>query len=165
MDPHRKSDGRRKKDNSDKSVVEDLLQNVSQSVDKTLGVESIGQANKEATSSKDIAGDFDIYLFAQVWTPRFCCTKQKQCAEEQHKNDLTVHGLWPARQANSTYPTYCANNNNLPIPSKDKLAIHEWKKHGTYTHSFIHCVLPSHSQHRNVFNTDIRPICERKYKN
>ena len=140
MDPHRKSDGRRRRSSSDNSTLEELLKYASQSAGKTLGVESIsniGQANKEdATSSKDIAGDFDIYLFAQVWAPRFCCTKQKQCREEQNKNDLTVHGLWPAyqtpRPANSTYPTYCANNsNNTHIRSKNKLAIHEWKKHGT----------------------------------
>ncbi len=176
MDPHRQSDGRQRRSSSDKSTLEELLKYASQSAGKTLGVDeykttnwqkirtnsisNIGQANKEETTpSKDIPGDFDIYLFAQVWAPRFCCTKQKQCREEQNKNDLTVHGLWPAYQANSTYPTYCTNNtNNTNIQSKNKLAIHEWKKHGTYSHSLLNSNL-SHSQYRNLYNTDIRPIC------
>jgi ribonuclease T2 len=145
MDSHQKNQGRRRKhtnrpkNNNDKSTLEELLKNILQGAGNILGIESIsniGQPSKEEhTVSSDIAGDFEIYLFAQVWAPRFCCTKQKQCKEEQNKNDLTVHGLWPAyqspRQAGLTYPSYC--NNYVATKSKDKLAIHEWKKHGTCT--------------------------------
>jgi hypothetical protein len=41
-------------------------------------------------------GNFDIYLFAQSWAPRFCCTNTKKCKKEGMDNtdDLSPHGSY-----------------------------------------------------------------------
>jgi len=140
MDSHQKNQDRRRTSNNDKSQLrrDESPRYSSQGGSNKLYVDSTstaGQIDRVEDSLSTNAGDFDLYLFAQVWAPRFCCTKQKQCREDQNKNDLTIHGLWPAyqapRQAGSTYPTYCITTNDTYIQSKDKLAVHEWRKHGT----------------------------------
>ena len=91
-------------------------------------------------------GNFDIYLFAQSWAPRFCCTNTKKCKKEGMDNtdDLSPHGsdsccfknyityitfsfpgVWPAfvepDKSGRTYPAYCQS-----APDKGGRAEHEW---------------------------------------
>jgi len=56
---------------------------------------SLGKDDGDKTTS-GASGDFDIYLLAMSWAPRFCCTNNKQCKMEQMEDidDLSVHGLW-----------------------------------------------------------------------
>ena len=56
---------------------------------------SLGKDDGDKTSS-GTPGDFDIYLLAMSWAPRFCCTNNKQCKNEgmEDTDDLSVHGLW-----------------------------------------------------------------------
>jgi len=79
------------------------------------------------------AGQFDFYLFAQSWAPRFCCSSPEKCLSERMNglNDLSTHGLWPTYLAGDkqerTYPAFCTGQ---PMTSNTR-ADHEWEKHGT----------------------------------
>lgn len=81
-------------------------------------------------------GQFDLYLLAQSWAPRFCCTNAKQCKNESMTgvDDLSVHGLWPAyataNKEGRTYPAFCSNDSDASLRGR---AAHEWNKHGTCT--------------------------------
>jgi len=96
---------------------------------------SLGVGGKEDEGPSGVSGQFDIYLFAMVWAPRFCCTNNKQCTEQSKDglDDLATHGLWPAftsaREGGRTYPAFC--NSTSKFSSNNRLALHEWKKHGT----------------------------------
>lgn len=92
-------------------------------------------------------GDFDIFLFAQSWSPRFCCSNSKQCIRENMKgvNDTSVHGVWPAytnehEKTGRTFPSFCSKANidqetlkEYPFINHSQRAKHEWTKHGTCT--------------------------------
>jgi len=90
--------------------------------------------DKDFTSHGTI-GKFDMYLFAQSWAPRFCCTSAEKCAAEnmQELTDLSIHGLWPAYQSadssGNTYPAFCVSSTKSAGPRSRE--IHEWEKHGT----------------------------------
>jgi len=97
---------------------------------------SLGIDDGDKTSS-GVPGDFDMYLLAMSWAPRFCCTNNKQCKNEQMEDidDLSVHGLWPAykdvRSNNRTYPAYCKiPSSSIKLHGRED---HEYKKHGTCT--------------------------------
>ena len=105
-------------------------------------------------------GDFDIYLLAQSWAPKFCCTNAKKCTAVPwafSAKHLTLHGLWPGflePRDGATYPSSCAAKfklltDQMPrdyidvAPSFTRwdpqrhiaivgdLAKHEYKKHGS----------------------------------
>lgn len=82
-------------------------------------------------------GNFNLYLFAQSWAPRFCCTNYNQCKKEHMEGveDLSVHGLWPAfLEADSqgrTYPQYCKALSH--VKGLHGRLRHEYEKHGTCT--------------------------------
>lgn len=93
--------------------------------------------NEDKTPSGTI-GEFDLYLFAQTWAPRFCCTNTDKCKAQDKDgvDDLTVHGLWPAydgERNGRTYPAFCDLGKNRKFSTTDKLASHEFLKHGTCT--------------------------------
>lgn len=88
------------------------------------------------------SGQFDLFLLAQSWAPRFCCSNAAQCKRENMEgmDDLAIHGLWPAyNEADSggrTYPAFCDRSDMASATSGSTLkgrAAHEWKKHGTCT--------------------------------
>jgi ribonuclease T2 len=79
---------------------------------------------------------FDYYVLSLSWSPEFCSThpRDNQC----HRNyGVVLHGLWP--QYNKGYPQSCSKEwipagliRSFPgLYPSDKLAIHEWQKHGT----------------------------------
>ena len=78
--------------------------------------------------------DFDMYILALTWSPRFCCTNEKQCKTESmdHRNDLHPHGLWPAYLHSSSYPSYCGGNfDGKHLTPRQR---HEYEKHGSCSH-------------------------------
>ena len=98
-----------------------------------LGLGDNKEDREQAGSTKP--GEFDIYLFAQSWAPRFCCSNEKQCKKEGMlgSDDLSPHGLWPAfygaDKKGRTYPAFCRED----ICKDKNRAAHEWIKHGTCT--------------------------------
>lgn len=92
------------------------------------------------TSSGGVTGVFDLYLFAQSWAPRFCCTNLQKCEAESMTgiSELSTHGLWPAYndadKDGRTYPAFCSKSRSTSIPGvPHSRADHEWDKHGTCT--------------------------------
>eukprot|EP00959_Pyramimonas_sp_CCMP1952_P469552 9495132-Pyramimonas_sp.AAC.1 len=96
------------------------------------------------------AGGFDLYLFAQSWAPRFCCSQKEKCETQgiQNTNGLSTHGLWPSYQEpkpdGKTFPAFCQKGSKVRTPPNASglvaqgngefdLAEHEWRKHGTCT--------------------------------
>jgi ribonuclease T2 len=108
------------------------------------------------------AGDFDVYLLAQSWAPRFCCGHPDKCSTVSwafSATHLSLHGLWPGytqARGGQTYPmncaskaklvvsdlprhfvdiapSYCGYNTERHAPELGSLGIHEWQKHGTCT--------------------------------
>ena len=84
-------------------------------------------------------GEFDYYLMAMSWAPRFCCSNEKKCTSEDMNGieDLSPHGLWPAYNkadaSGRTYPAFCdATDKGGKKGPKDR-ETHEWSKHGTCT--------------------------------
>lgn len=124
--------------------VTSLLTDAASSESNSSATSELGRiqskSNKYSNQSMDIAGEFDLYLFAQVWSPNFCCNNKKQCKQQDKSglDDLTIHGLWPAYyqakvDTKKTFPSYCT----ISTPSITAIAgvhghdLHEWKKHGT----------------------------------
>ena len=71
------------------NMIKGAASSVASQATSTLG------DSKDKTSS-GVPGDFDMYLLAMSWAPRFCCTNNKQCRNEgmEDTDDLSVHGLW-----------------------------------------------------------------------
>lgn len=79
---------------------------------------------------------FDYYLMSLSWSPEFCATNpdNRQCGRGY---GLVLHGVWP--QYNKGYPSTCSNERisaklvkQFPdLYPSEKLAFHEWQKHGT----------------------------------
>lgn len=95
----------------------------------------LGDENDRTSSGK--TGQFDFYLFAQSWAPRFCCISPQKCAAENIQSSyVSPHGLWPAYfQADSnnrTYPAFCTTSNHNSNHNSGREQ-HEWEKHGTCT--------------------------------
>ncbi|KAG8458066.1 hypothetical protein KFE25_012726 [Diacronema lutheri] len=112
--------------------------------------------------SGDVPGDFDVYLLAQTWAPRFCCASPDRCTTvgwAYSATHLSLHGLWPGYiqpRRGQTYPSnceskarlvvsdlprhfvdiapsYCGYNTSKHAPELGHLGVHEWQKHGTCT--------------------------------
>lgn len=110
----------------------------------------------------DVAGDFDIYLLAQSWAPKFCCGQPDKCTTVSwaySASHLSLHGLWPGyakarggktfpssceskaklnvsdlpRHFVDVAPSYCGYNTIKHAPELGQLGVHEWHKHGTCT--------------------------------
>ena len=90
-------------------------------------------------------GSFDFYVLALSWSPAYCANggdkrSTEQCASGQ-SNGFVIHGLWP--QFEHGYPIECpSDQTDLPksvletahrLFPDDRLAEHEWKRHGTCT--------------------------------
>ena len=73
--------------------------------------------------------EFDFFLYAQVWRPRFCCNNLKQCTKQKWINitGLDYHGLWPSYFKKQGYPSYCVNQHEMIFQGR---VAHEWLKHG-----------------------------------
>lgn len=90
----------------------------------------------QAKPSRDVPGDFDFYALAMSWSPSFCATNRdpQQCGRGL---GFVLHGLWP--QHDKGYPIECSNERvpetvrqeYAPIFASPKLAMHEWRRHGT----------------------------------
>jgi ribonuclease T2 len=86
-------------------------------------------------------GQFDFYVLALSWSPGFCeisGSQSRQCDDGSGLGFVT-HGLWPQREQG--YPTFCEPTGRF-VPQAamaearglypdDKLALYEWRKHGT----------------------------------
>lgn len=89
-------------------------------------------------------GDFDYYALVMSWSPSYCGAEgagrgDPQCAP--HRNySFVLHGLWP--QYARGFPENCRTSFNpyvprpvidgmLDIMPSPRLAIHEYRKHGT----------------------------------
>ncbi|MEQ1530618.1 MAG: ribonuclease [Methylococcales bacterium] len=79
---------------------------------------------------------FDFYVLSLSWSPEFCQNhpKERQCGRGY---GVVLHGVWP--QFKVGYPESCSG---AKMPAKivrefaglypnEKLAFHEWQKHGT----------------------------------
>lgn len=82
-------------------------------------------------------GDFDNYVLSLSWSPDHCAVHRNDTEQCGKQLGFVLHGLWP--QYNKGYPGDCTNENlsadmlsqyRTVFPS-EKLARHEWKKHGT----------------------------------
>ncbi|SJM91601.1 Ribonuclease (fragment) [Crenothrix polyspora] len=88
------------------------------------------------TSAHAAQKPFDYYVMSLSWSPQFCAThpKDNQCTRNY---GIVLHGLWP--QYNKGYPQSCSKEwipaaliRSFPdLHPSEKLAIHEWQKHGT----------------------------------
>lgn len=88
-------------------------------------------------------GDFDFYVLALSWSPSFCETEAAERAgahcEPGANLGFVVHGLWP--QHEHGYPMDCGPAARFPsrialqsaqrVYPNEKLARHEWRRHGT----------------------------------
>lgn len=95
-------------------------------------------ATSQARRPSGQPGQFDYYAVALSWSPSYCATNNdpNQCASGRRLG-FVLHGLWP--QYERGYPLSCSTE-KLPrqvrerysalFPS-ERLAEHEWKKHGT----------------------------------
>ncbi|MBL7979594.1 MAG: hypothetical protein JNN12_14745 [Bacteroidetes Order II. Incertae sedis bacterium] len=94
----------------------------------------------EILAQKSKPGQFDYYLLALSWSPTYCAEKgqndPQQCGIGKQLG-FVLHGLWP--QNTKGWPQNCTQealkDRTLALfpdlfPS-EKLARHEWKKHGT----------------------------------
>lgn len=89
-----------------------------------------------ALAQPTLASSFDFYVLSLSWSPEFCNIKpeERQCGRGY---GLVLHGLWP--QFERGYPQSCSKERVSNAVLRDyadifpdkKLAIHEWKKHGT----------------------------------
>ncbi len=103
---------------------------------------------------------FDFYVLSLSWSPEFCNVKpeNRQCGRGY---GFVLHGLWP--QFTKGYPESC-NSQFLEAPvlrsfgglfPDDKLAIHEWKKHGTCSGLTAKDYLQLSQQLKNGFKSPV----------
>lgn len=95
-------------------------------------------ASSHARRPADEPGDFDYYAVALSWSPSYCATRHDpdQCATGRRLG-FVLHGLWP--QYERGYPESCSTeklppqvlDRYSPLFPSERLAAHEWKKHGT----------------------------------
>jgi len=91
------------------------------------------------------AGEFKYYVLSLSWSPSWCALKgDAQSAGQCAKNSgfgFTLHGLWP--QYAKGWPSFCQTDEPAPtreltagmadIMGSEKLAAHQWDKHGRCT--------------------------------
>jgi ribonuclease T2 len=99
-----------------------------------------------APQGKNQAGQFDYYSLVLSWSPTYCATPDRASPDPQcerrdgRRYAFVLHGLWP--QYERGYPEYCPVRGRpfvpqpiidgmLDIMPSPRLAIHEYKKHGT----------------------------------
>lgn len=92
------------------------------------------------------AGVFDYYALVLSWSPTYCSSPDRsgpdpQCDRRDGRRfAFVLHGLWP--QYDRGYPEYCPIRGRPYVPQNvidgmldimpsPRLAIHEYKKHGT----------------------------------
>lgn len=95
---------------------------------------------------RNTAGDFDYYALVISWSPTYCASSDRpgpdpQCdRRDGRRYAFVLHGLWP--QYDRGYPEFCPVRGRpfvpqnvidgmLDIMPSPRLAIHEYKKHGT----------------------------------
>jgi ribonuclease T2 len=95
---------------------------------------------------RNVAGEFDYYTLVLSWSPTHCASAQRadndpQCnRRDGRRYAFVLHGLWP--QYERGWPEYCPVRGRpfvpqpvidsvLDIMPSPRLAIHEYKKHGT----------------------------------
>jgi ribonuclease T2 len=104
-------------------------------------------ANRASPEGRNVAGKFDYYALVLSWSPSHCASAQAgrdamQCERADGKRySFVLHGLWPQYSPRG-WPQDCpvrgrafvprpVINGMLDIMPSDKLAIHEYRKHGT----------------------------------
>ena len=119
------------------SSAASFLKQTLASIISTAAVQNTSKLGDENDKSAGgTAGNFDVYLFAQSWAPRFCCISPGKCVKEgmEGVNSLSVHGLWPAYMkpdsTDRTYPAFCSRHSSTNDRTRES---HEWEKHGTCT--------------------------------
>eukprot|EP00038_Savillea_parva_P024523 m.44291 g.44291 ORF g.44291 m.44291 type:complete len:241 (-) comp6502_c0_seq2:58-780(-) len=99
----------------------------------------MGRIGKDDT--KHPPGAFDIYAFAQSWSPTFCCNTAAAavCKRERISNvtDVVTHGLWPhfvtPDGQGKLWPEYCTKAPKQALEGLSGRQRHEYKKHGSCT--------------------------------
>jgi ribonuclease T2 len=105
-----------------------------------LGAEAQPRFNRGGSGGQ--SGNFDFYVLALSWSSGFCELTgdergSRQC-ERGRGLSFVLHGLWP--QYERGFPTDCGADRFVPAAVLDsvrdifperRLAIHEWRKHGT----------------------------------
>lgn len=105
-----------------------------------LSVSLTAEAGKKHPP-KPKSGAFDYYVLSLSWAPEFCKTHPADTSSECGANPpgLVLHGLWP-QYSKGGYPVSCASSQKLDAEAlalartvfpSEKLAQHEWQKHGT----------------------------------
>ena len=96
--------------------------------------------------ARNIAGQFDYYVMVMSWSPSFCASaagtgNDLQCNRRDGKRyAFVLHGLWPQYKPRG-WPQDCPVrgrpfvprqiiNGMMDIMPSDRLAIHEFRKHG-----------------------------------
>lgn len=105
-----------------------------------------GQGHGQARD-RNVAGQFDYYALVLSWSPTHCAANgdrdgdETQCARRDGRRyNFVLHGLWP--QYERGYPESCPTRDRPFVPDRvidgimdimpsKRLAIHEYKKHGT----------------------------------
>ncbi|MEQ1709910.1 MAG: ribonuclease T2 [Hyphomicrobium sp.] len=95
---------------------------------------------------RNTAGQFDYYALVLSWSPTYCSSNDRpgpdpQCDRRDGRRfAFVLHGMWP--QYDRGYPEFCPIRGRpfvpqnvidgmLDIMPSPRLAIHEYKKHGT----------------------------------
>lgn len=99
-----------------------------------------------AGSGRNVAGRFDYYALVMSWSPTHCASEaggrdEMQCERRDGRRyAFILHGLWP--QYERGYPESCPTRDRPFVPDRvidgvldvmpsRRLAIHEYRKHGT----------------------------------
>lgn len=100
------------------------------------------QDRRDAPGRGGEPGRFDFYVLALSWSPGYCAGAGRSRASEQcepgRRLGFVVHGLWP--QYERGFPSECGADRFVPqaalaeaegVYPERRLAIYEWRKHGT----------------------------------
>ncbi|MBI1981030.1 MAG: ribonuclease T [Methylocystis sp.] len=98
-------------------------------------------ARGASRTSPGAARDFDFYVLALSWSPGFCeCVEGARDQCEPGKGlGFVVHGLWPQFERSASLsdcpgarsPSRVALEKAAGLFPDERLARHEWRKHGT----------------------------------
>lgn len=104
------------------------------------------EAQRQGSSSGNVAGKFDYYTLVLSWSPTHCAglasgDTDPQCREPRAKPyAFVLHGLWPQHERG--FPLSCATGRAAYVPRpvldrmrdlmpNPRLTIHEYRRHGT----------------------------------
>lgn len=137
---HRSHQSNNTNNQSSGGFMDDFLRSIIKGAASSAGAKFTSSLGSNSNDNVQYGnpGEFDIYLFAQSWAPKFCCDKAAVCKQENmgSMDELATHGLWPAymsaKKDGNTYPSNCSSKYTEFKKLKGR-SKHEWEKHGTCT--------------------------------